>query len=307
LAVIVANAGLRTRWRSSRTLARFFSGARIVAFWSAMKKSGWFPPSDRLLVLCYHAIANQKNDPVLAPYGVPLDRFTQQIDWLLERGHVFIGPGLLLDFLAGKAPLPRRPVLLTFDDGYPELLDLARDLFAPRGIEALVFVVTGTASGTNEWDQVHGAQKLQLLSLDQMKELQSHGVEIGSHSRTHRLMTQLSEAELDDEASGSVADLIADGLPSPRFFAYPYGARNAAAISAARKAGFLAAFGPEQDKLERGSDPFDLPRVLILAEDSGWRFRLKIMSPPLRTFVARVQNGLERRLKKVAGRSHARA
>jgi peptidoglycan/xylan/chitin deacetylase (PgdA/CDA1 family) len=120
-------------------------------------------------------------------------------------------------------------------------------------------------------------------------------------------MPQLSEAELEDETSGSVADLVADGLPSPRFFAYPYGARNAAAISAARRAGFLAAFGPEQDKLERGSHPFDLPRVLILAEDSGWRFRLKIMSPPLRTFVARVQNGLERRFAKVTGGSHARA
>jgi glycosyltransferase involved in cell wall biosynthesis/peptidoglycan/xylan/chitin deacetylase (PgdA/CDA1 family) len=296
MALVAAHHGLRTRWRSSRTLARFFSGARLVAYWSEMKANGWFPPSERLLVLCYHAIEDQSDDPVLAPYGVPPERFTAQIDWLLSRGSTFIGPGLLLDFLSGKTPLPQRAVLLTFDDGYPELLALARDVLAPRHIETLVFIVTGLESGSNEWDQAHGARRLQLLTFEQLKELRSFGVEVGSHSRTHRLMTGLSAIELEDETKGSLADLVNNGLPRPRFFAYPYGARSAAAVNAAREAGFLAAFGPEQGRVTPGSDHFDLPRVLILAEDHGWRFRLKVMFPKLRTKADRVGNGLRRRL-----------
>lgn len=276
-AVRLADWALATRFRSNRVIARFFSGARSVAYWSELRAGGWLPFSDKLLVLCYHAIEDQSDDPVLASYGVSPAQFAKQLDSLVDRGFSFITPSQLDAFLRSQGPLPRRPVLLTFDDGYADLLGLARDLLLPRKIEALAFVVTDAAS--NEWDQAYGARPAALLSPEQWKEIASLGVEIGSHSRSHREMPLLSSKDREAEVLESSADLVAGGLPPPRFFAYPYGALDEGSKSSVRNAGFVAAFGLKQSWLSRVSDRFDLPRVIILSTDKGWRFWFKTALP----------------------------
>ena len=185
-------------------------------------------------------------------------------------------------------------MLLTFDDCYSDLLAIARDILQPRGIEALAFAVTGLAN--NEWDEAYGAQRLDLLKPEQLRELASLGVEIGSHSRTHREMPLLSPEDRVTEAAESANDLTRNGLPRPRFFAYPYAAFDCATKRAASEAGYLAAFGLAQRRLTRRSDRFELPRVIILASDRGWRFRLKTAAPRLHWWLSRVSNGLRRRL-----------
>ena len=282
LAVKVAELALKTPLRSSRTVARFFSGARALTYWSALRDSGWLPLSDRLLVLCYHAIEDQSGDPVLAPYGVPPEEFARQLDSLTNRGFSFVSPDQVVAFLGADAPLPARSVLLTFDDGYASLLGTARDVLQPRGIPALVFVVSAMESATNEWDQAYGAQRVKLLAPKQLRDLAGLGVEVGSHSRSHREMPLLDSPVQQEEAAGSANDLVAQGLPRPRFFAYPFGYADDASKAAVRQAGYGAAFGCRAGRVvARGSDRFSLPRVIILAPDRGWRFRMKLGAPRL--------------------------
>ena len=292
LAVRLADAALVTRFRSNRMLARFFSGARSLAYWSALRASGWLPFSESLLVLCYHAIEDQSDDPVLAPYGVPPGLFADQLDSLTRRRFSFVTPAQLAAFLRSNAPLPRCPVLLTFDDGYAGLINLARDVLRPRGIEGLAFIVTGLASGTNEWDQSYGAKTVKLLTANGQREVVSRGVELGSHSRTHREMSLLDEDERESETCGSADDLATNGVPRPRFFAYPYGAVDERSKKAVQEAGFLAGFGLKQRRLNRACDIFDLPRVIVLATDRGWRFRFKTAAPALFNRFARAQRRL---------------
>ena len=299
LAVGIADVALKTPLRSSRTVARFFSGARALAYWSALWASGWLPFSDRLLVLCYHAIEDQSDDPVLAPYGVPPTLFAKQLDWLIRHGFSFVTPDQLAAYIDSNAPLPRRPVLLTFDDGYADLIGVARDMLQPHGIEALAFVVTGSKSGTNEWDQAHGAKKINLLSAEQRVDLAALGAEIGSHSRTHREMPLLDGPEQLEDAAGSAADLVAQRLPRPRFFAYPFGFSDKGSKDAVRNAGYSASFGCRSDWVERGGDVFDLPRVIILASDRGWRFSTKVRAPRLFANVAWLHQGIRSRLRQL--------
>jgi peptidoglycan/xylan/chitin deacetylase (PgdA/CDA1 family) len=253
------------------------------------------PFSDRLLVLCYHAIEDQAVDPVLAPYGVPPEEFAEQLDMLTGRRFYFVTPAQLAAFVVSNAPLPRRAVLLTFDDGYEDLLRVARDMLQARGIPALAFAVTAVNSATNEWDQAYGAGQLKLLAPRQLRDLAALGVEIGSHSRSHREMPLLDRAEQADEAAGSADDLAASGLPRPRFFAYPFGFVDDASKAAVRQAGYLAAFGCRADWIKRGSDLFALPRVIILASDRGWRFRLKIRAPRLFANLAWLRQAVRKR------------
>jgi glycosyltransferase involved in cell wall biosynthesis/peptidoglycan/xylan/chitin deacetylase (PgdA/CDA1 family) len=296
LAVGLAELVPNTPFRSSRLVARFFSGARSVAYWSALRAAGWLPFSDHLLVLCYHAIEDQSGDPVLASYGVPPKLFAEQLDSLSRRGFSFVNPAQLAAFLSSGAPLPRRPVLMTFDDGYAGLVGLAREVLRPRGIEAIAFVVTGSKSGTNEWDRSYGARSVELLTAEARKELASLGVEIGSHSRTHREMPLLDDVDVEFETRGSADDMTASGLRRPRFFAYPFGALDDRSKTAVREARFRAAFGLKQRRLSRASELFDLPRVIVLATDRGLRFRLKTAAPVLFNWYVRAGRAIKRRL-----------
>ena len=234
---------------------------------------------------------------------MPPRLFADHLDSLTKRGFRFVTPAQFAAFLQSQAPLPRRPVLLTFDDGYADLLDAARDILQPRAIEAVTFVVTGAASGTNEWDQAYGAQTVRLLTPHERRELASLGVEIGSHSRTHREMRLLSAKERTVEARGSADDLAAGGLPCPRFFAYPFGAVDEGSKRAVEKAGFSAAFGLAQRRVTGRSDRFDLPRVIVLSSDRGWRFRAKTAAPRLAGNVAWLRRGLANRVRRFGRRA----
>jgi glycosyltransferase involved in cell wall biosynthesis/peptidoglycan/xylan/chitin deacetylase (PgdA/CDA1 family) len=294
-ATSLAEIALKTPLHSNRLLARLFSGARAALYWSTLRSSGWSAKPGRVLVLCYHAIRDDRDDTVLGPYSVPRDLFLRQLDGLTKRGFSFISPDELAAFLTRGAPLPRRPVLLTFDDGYADLLDLFRSELSRHGIKPLVFAVSGLQ--TNEWDRASGAPVLELLSDEQLRQAASLGIEVGSHSRTHQLLTKLDDEQLRSEVGGSVAELERKGLPRPRFFAYPYGARNLACIDAVTRAGFLAAFGPKQKLLGHDAPMFDLPRLQIVAADRGLRFRFKTAAPATFTWLDRVRESCQARLR----------
>ena len=219
-----------------------------VFYWSELEvEEAGFQAPNRLLVLCYHAIQDQAADPVLAPYGVPpRQRFAEHLDSLAApRFFNFVGPDALAALLSTGAPLPTRAVLPTFDDCYSDLLTIAREVLQPRGIEALAFAVTNMDTNTNEWDQPEGARTLDLLGPEQLQESRPGlGVEIGSHSRTHRDMLHV-RPKANERPRRRARPTICNrkGLPRPRFFAYPYGARDSATKQAVREAGFVAAFG----------------------------------------------------------------
>ncbi|HJP67441.1 MAG TPA: polysaccharide deacetylase family protein, partial [Sphingomicrobium sp.] len=279
LASVIAEAAMKTPLRSSRWLGYVFFAARSIVYWSAIRRQGGIPNRNSLLVLCYHSIQDRASDPILGPYSVPPEQFASQLNSLKRRGFTFVGPDALAAFVNGEASLPRRAVLLTFDDCYEDLLEAAREVLRPRGIQAIAFAVTGMKSGTNAWDTKEGAQEVRLLCAAQLKELAKLGIEIGAHSRTHRNMRLLEPQELGSETRGACEDLVVLGLPKPRFFSYPYGALDSESLDAVRSAGYVGALGIWVRHADPKCDRFHLPRVPVLASDNSWSFRLKTSFP----------------------------
>jgi peptidoglycan/xylan/chitin deacetylase (PgdA/CDA1 family) len=232
--------------------------------------------SGRAVVLAYHAISDLSHDRVLSRYGVSSARFAEQLDALSEQGWAFIDLDALLRALDGEQRLPRRAVLLTFDDCYSDLLSAAVPVLAARSIPALAFAVSGRVGATNEWDREIGAGPLSLLDADGLRAIAERGVEVGSHGQTHRRLTLVAVPELTAELDGSADQLEALGLPRPRALSYPYGAFSSAVSSAVRQAGYRVAFTVHPGVVRRGSDRFALPRVELLAADTSRTLRLKI-------------------------------
>lgn len=236
----------------------------------------------RAIVLGYHAIASLPDDPLLGRYSVPPDRFAEQLDRLIRGGWTFVDLDAMLAALRGERPLPRRAVLVTFDDAYEDLLEVAAPILDERGIPAVAFAVAGQLGGRNEWDCERGGTELRLLDADGLRELAVRGVEVGGHTVTHPVLPEVPPEQLREELVGCADRLESAGLRRPRAFAYPFGQWNDGIAATVAEAGYEVAFTTDWGLVRAGSDPHSLPRLAVHAEDSASKLHLKMATAPLR-------------------------
>jgi len=90
-------------------------------------------------------------------------------------------------------------VALTFDDGYSDFLHNVLPVLECHGFTATVFLVADQVGRTNAWDARHGDPPRALLGWEEAAALADRGIAIGSHARTHRFLTELSGAEMEEE------------------------------------------------------------------------------------------------------------
>lgn len=295
--------GLAERRPDAAATTRWFFRIRNLEYWRGVHEAGGLPGRHPLRVLCYHAVSDLAGAPVLAQYGVPADLLRRQLVRLQRMGFRFVSGEEVLRFVERGAGLPRRPVLLTFDDCYTDLLGQAVPVLRDLRVPAVAFAVSGLTGGTNEWDARHGAPTLRLLDGAGLRALAEAGVEVGAHGSTHCSLAGLPEDRLAAETRGAAAELVSLGLPQPRMFSYPYGEHDRAARVAVAGSGMRLAFtvAPglvRPEALER----YELPRVEVLRAD-GAGVRLVAKVALARRLPERVRRPLQRaRRRWAAGR-----
>jgi peptidoglycan/xylan/chitin deacetylase (PgdA/CDA1 family) len=196
---------------------------------------------------------------------------------LLARGY---RPGTAADVVSGD----ERVLHVTFDDAFTSVLRVLPAL-ERLGVPVTVFACSDYARDGRPLDVTelaHDAaalpEELATMTRDQLRELSHRGVEIGSHTRTHPHLQQLSAEELAREVGDSRASLEAElGRPC-RFFAYPYGEEDEHVRRAVRDAGYEAAFALRS--AEREVDRYALPRVALFRSDTN-RLRAALKTTPV--------------------------
>ena len=191
-------------------------------------------------ILTYHSLDDSGAVTSVAPRD-----FAGHMRSLARRGFAGISLTDLLDGWEEKAPLPPRPVVLTFDDGFANLLPHAAPLLATLGFRATLFAVSGRCGQTNDWPgQAPGIPRLPLLSWAELAQISAAGFEIGAHTVSHRPLTALSDEEARREIRESKA-MIENHLGRPvTTFAYPFGRMNTASRECVRET-FRGACGVE--------------------------------------------------------------
>jgi glycosyltransferase involved in cell wall biosynthesis len=222
----------------------------------------------KVVVLAYHAIADLGGDRILAPYGVLPERFAAQLDTIATAGWRFVRLEDLLSALDGRGSIPARAVLVSFDDGFVDLLKAGLPIMTERGVPAVAFAVSDRVGATNDWESRSGVSRLALLDEHGLGELSGNGVAIGSHSATHRRLPTLDDSQLEAEVGESAARLQALGLPRPTAFSYPYGEWSPKVAAAVRAAGYAAAFTVTPGAVRPGANRYALPRVEVFATDT---------------------------------------
>jgi glycosyltransferase involved in cell wall biosynthesis/peptidoglycan/xylan/chitin deacetylase (PgdA/CDA1 family) len=270
-AVALARSGTTGRWAK-----RLFFAIRTMEYLRGVRLARGRRSSGEALVLAYHSLSDLSDDPKLSEYGIPGPRFEAQMEALAARGRRFVDLDRVLDALAGRASLPAGATLVTFDDAYADVLPAVEGVLKRCRIPAVVFAVSGQIGGTNEWDHRVRGKPLPLLGANELRSLPALGVEVGSHTVSHRGLSGLSPREVTEELRESAFQLEAAGLPRPRAFAYPYGDWTAECAAAVAESGYAAAFTIDPGLVRGGCSPFTLPRVEVLASDSPLSLRIKI-------------------------------
>jgi peptidoglycan/xylan/chitin deacetylase (PgdA/CDA1 family) len=145
------------------------------------------------------------------------------MEMLRAEGYRPIGPSRLVE-LAGQ-PAGDRYVMVTFDDGYEDFGEYAWPILQAFRIPTTLFVISNYIGGSNEWDAIRWAPHRH-LDVDALRRLHAEGVNIGSHSRTHRPLVGLTSRQLADELTGSRCALEAIVNAPVATFAYPGGAES---------------------------------------------------------------------------------
>jgi GT2 family glycosyltransferase/peptidoglycan/xylan/chitin deacetylase (PgdA/CDA1 family) len=271
-----ASASLARRGHTGPRLRSLFFLVRTMERERGLRLARRESSRAKLVVLAYHAIADRAEDPLLRPYSVPPQRFVRQLEALRSAGWRFADPGAAIGGLAGAGLARGRWVLLTFDDGYRDFAEVALPELVARRIPAAAFVVAGQVGASNEWDQRLGGGAIGLMDAGELRRVAAAGVEIGSHGLRHRSLAGVDPAEALAEASDSADALESLGLPRPRLFAYPWGRTTPAARAAVAQAGYAAAFTTTPEFVKGSSDPYSLPRVIVLRGYTPVVLRLRL-------------------------------
>lgn len=213
-------------------------------------------------ILMYHSISDGAGPTCIAP-----TIFRDHLAILADCGYAPVSPGALAAWMAGEASLPRRPVVLTFDDGFADFATAAFPALQAHNWTATVFLPTAHIGGTDAWEpHTPRCPARALLSWDTVAELARMGIEFGAHGVTHTDLTTLPPAVVREEIVQCKRRLEeCTGCPVTSF-APPYGRTNTAVCTEIRQH-YRVAVGTTLARTRRTSDMYNLPRIEM------WYFR----------------------------------
>lgn len=223
------------------------------------------PERQRLPVLMYHRVAD-RTVAGLEPYCVSPDQFDRQLALLRQHGFRSITLAEWQGHRQSGQPLPGRPVLLTFDDGYLDIRSTAWPILRRHGMTATVFLVSDMVGQLAAWDAGYGTPA-PLMSWRDVHALQGEGISFGAHGATHRPLTSLTTADLLWEGNRSRAVLERELGHPVTAMAYPYGAEDEVVRRAMLDCGFEAAFTIESGFVTLGDRAMSLRRLDIRGTD----------------------------------------
>ena len=183
-------------------------------------------------VLCYHHIRNFNpgSSETMKSYSVTPLAFAEQMKALSDSGYQTILPDQLYDYMAYDGKLPAKPVMITFDDTDAEQYSIGATEMNKYGFKGVFFIMTISIN------------RPRYMSRDQLKELSDSGHVIAGHTWDHHKVIKYTEADFDSQLVKPKQKLQAITGREVKYFAYPFGLWNQAAIPHIKNSGYQLAF-----------------------------------------------------------------
>lgn len=214
-------------------------------------------------VLMYHNISPPDEGNMA---NVTPEVFKEQMAFIADNGYKVIGPDEYLDYLAGKKPIKKNLVMITFDDGYENNYTYAFTVLKEHGFKAVIFAV------------VDKIDREGYLSVPQIREMQAAGIVFGSHTLNESYLPALSEEEIKKEVGVSKVKLTQLTGESVDYFAYCTGGFTKRAQEIIQNEGYLIAFTTNRglDKDWLNDDCYAIRRIKVTNRDNWFKLWAKL-------------------------------
>ena len=214
-------------------------------------------------VLMYHSIPDKKGNDI----QMSKDKFREQMKFLKDNGYVTLTLDDIYNFLESNKKIPLKSVAITFDDGYVDNYTNAFPILKEFGFRATVFYITSSVSNPA------------CISEDQLKEMQSYGIDIESHTVNHDHLSSLPYAEQLKTLKDSKEYLEKLLNKKIDYIAYPYGEYNKDTLKAVKEAGYTMALTNAGRWSYKTDGIYTLERVYISASSDLKIFNERITNP----------------------------
>ncbi len=203
--------------------------------------------------------------------NIRLEQFEAHIKELTSGKYNVIALDALVDAIREKRKLPDRTLAITIDDAFTSVYREAWPRLKAAKLPFTVFIATG---------QVAAKPGGNYMTWEQIREMHKDGVGFANHSVTHAHLADQGAARVKKELAEANTEFEKQLGFRPRIHAYPFGEASGAVITAARDAGFVAAFGQHSGVVHDGANFHYLPRFAI-NESFGSIERLKLIANAL--------------------------
>jgi len=235
----------------------------------------------RLPILMYHNVCENENNSF--ELNISVSKLESQLCYLVEKGYT----SFHLSELEKKTSIPEKSIVITFDDVTENQLFYALPLLKKYNIKATFFIPFSYIGMTDLWND--GAEKI--MTIEQLKSLDSEIIELGHHSYFHRKYSTLSVEEIQDDFNKSFELITKNDLKVSLVLAYPYGnypkkgTQKTDFFQLLEKNNIKMAFriGNRVNKFPF-KNKYEIQRIDIKGQDSLLKFKLKLRFGKLKLF-----------------------
>jgi peptidoglycan/xylan/chitin deacetylase (PgdA/CDA1 family) len=228
-------------------------------------------------ILSYHQVTPRPH-PAFRKYSVTPRQFATHMHWLRARGYEPVDLTSVAGWLRGSAELPRRPVVVTFDDGFLDAVIHAPPVLQACGFTAIFFVVAGLIGKQSAWLRAERGFESPMVDWERLKKLRDDGFAIGSHAVSHPRLSALPEGECRAELSDARRIIEQHVGTAVEHLAYPFGNWDERVRSIADDAGYTTACTTDIALATPVDHALSLPRVPVIGTEPlslfAWRLRL---------------------------------
>jgi len=212
-------------------------------------------------ILCYHRFSKNCTSRLC----MPEDIFTWQMNYLKDNHYRIISMEMLIEYLAYNKALPKKSVVITIDDGYKSVYDVAFPVLKQYGFTASLFIYTDFVAGGSA------------MTWQQIRQMKAAGFEVGSHTLSHADLAIKRPKENEKDYIKRITHEIVHSKEildkklnqDTRLFAFPFGSSNRQVVNICKKAGYKAAATVIRGTNPFFKDPFLLHRDQILSREQA--------------------------------------
>ncbi len=198
-------------------------------------------------VLYYHSVRESADNEVI----ITPENLKAELQYIKDEGYTTLTMNELNDYLLHNSPIPKKSIVITFDDGYMDNYYNAFPVLKALNMKATIFCITSNLDGSY------------YLSKEAITEMLNYGIDIESHTVNHLKLNELAYDEQLRELQESKKTLEAITGRGVYAIAYPFGHFNDDTIKAAKAAGYKLGFTTNRGLSDRDEDPFKLDRIYI--------------------------------------------